>query len=146
MTAGVILLAESDANMQSTTCRADLGEEMDGLPARAMTVWVGHAPNGATIVTRRLSRIETASSCDRGRADIRLGEIVPLEQQRCPPVPRDGIGEAVPQVQLRGMTGALAIPGEGVSNAVSTSSAVMGTGANQSCAIEYTPHRHCRYD
>ncbi len=39
----------------STACVADLGKDVDGLPAQAMTVRVGHVPNGAVIVTRRLT-------------------------------------------------------------------------------------------
>ena len=34
--------------------RADLGKDVDGGPAQAMTVWVGHAANGAASVTRCL--------------------------------------------------------------------------------------------
>ena len=37
----------------STDCSADLGKDVDALPAQAMTVWVGRAPNGAVTVARR---------------------------------------------------------------------------------------------
>jgi hypothetical protein len=41
VTAGVILLAESDANMQSMTCGVDLRKVVDGGPAPTMTVCTG---------------------------------------------------------------------------------------------------------
>ncbi len=41
------------ADPRSTACSADLGKDVDRLPAQAMTVWVGQSPNGAAIVTGR---------------------------------------------------------------------------------------------
>jgi len=81
------------ADPPSMACSADLGKDVDGLPAQTMTGVVGHAPNGGAIVKRRLmplralnrpfnaiaSRAVTRiSSDDRGGAEVDKSSHVPV--------------------------------------------------------------------